>query len=306
MQNSPFLSHVLNVYSPPPFLSSVPSADTSPFPTHPYSPSNLEMNFTPTNTFLPSDDVNQQEPQDEDLAFSFDDILSNDFLDFGDFGVDDPLILPPSQLPPLGGILSGDVRPFPQTTRFNALPQSDIHPTIALQQPAFDAFDGTYTLLSHPSLSHRPDSSSATFDAAEQTSLFGVQNIPIPMPSSVPVPAATPAPAPSTLTLTSSQSWTNPISAAPAFGWPTGAPTPVVRTWDAAAAATDSARPASSSARAEPRQASVPRCSCDRRHPLVRVDDTVEWVRSDVVKVVLYFNWSPDAEDEAHESWTRC
>jgi hypothetical protein len=36
---------------------------------------------------------------------------------------------------------------------------------------------------------------------------------------------------------------------------------------------------------------------------LVRVDDAIEWVRPDVMKMVLYFNWSPNAEAEAHESW---
>jgi hypothetical protein len=38
-------------------------------------------------------------------------------------------------------------------------------------------------------------------------------------------------------------------------------------------------------------------------HPLVRVDDTIEWVRPDVMKMVLYFNWSAHAEAEAHDSW---
>ncbi len=56
------------------------------------------------------------------------------------------------------------------------------------------------------------------------------------------------------------------------------------------------------SASAEPQQ--VSRCTCYKRvRPVVRADDTIEWVRPDVMKMVLYFNWSSNAETEAHESW---
>jgi len=37
--------------------------------------------------------------------------------------------------------------------------------------------------------------------------------------------------------------------------------------------------------------------------PLVRVEDRVEWVRHDLMKMTLLFNWSPQAEAEAHEPW---
>ncbi|KAI9463798.1 hypothetical protein F5148DRAFT_193415 [Russula earlei] len=40
-----------------------------------------------------------------------------------------------------------------------------------------------------------------------------------------------------------------------------------------------------------------------RTHPLVRVEDRIEWVRRDLMKMTLWFNWSPDAEAEAHERW---
>jgi hypothetical protein len=63
---------------------------------------------------------------------------------------------------------------------------------------------------------------------------------------------------------------------------------------------------ATASARAKPRQVPVPRrCAhcCSRCPPLVRVDDTIEWVRPDVMKMVLYFNWSPNADDEAQVPW---
>lgn len=40
-----------------------------------------------------------------------------------------------------------------------------------------------------------------------------------------------------------------------------------------------------------------------REVPVVRVDDRVEWVRRDVLKMTLFFNFSLDAEGEAHEAW---
>ncbi len=40
-----------------------------------------------------------------------------------------------------------------------------------------------------------------------------------------------------------------------------------------------------------------------REVPFVRVDDRVEWVRRDVLKMTLFFNFSLDAEGEAHEAW---
>lgn len=40
-----------------------------------------------------------------------------------------------------------------------------------------------------------------------------------------------------------------------------------------------------------------------REVPLVRIEDYIEWVSRDVMKMTLWFNWSPDAEAEAHEAW---
>ena len=40
-----------------------------------------------------------------------------------------------------------------------------------------------------------------------------------------------------------------------------------------------------------------------REVPFVRVKDRVEWVRRDLMKMTLWFNWSPDAEVEAYELW---
>jgi len=40
-----------------------------------------------------------------------------------------------------------------------------------------------------------------------------------------------------------------------------------------------------------------------REVPFVRVKDRVEWVRRDLMKMTLWFNWSLDAEVEAYEPW---
>jgi hypothetical protein len=262
------------------------------------------MNSIPNNTFPSSDDTDDpplslrfhQELQYEPI--SFDDLQSDDFLfDFGDFGAN-AHTFPPYQVPPPGGLLSRDMRPFPHITSPIAPPL----PQPGILEPTFNASDGAYALLSQPSASHHAGPSSTAFDDGEQqqASFSGIQNIP------VPTPAVAPASAPASST--SSVNWMNPVPpVAPTFGWSTGAPTtPVVRTWDAMAAsmgATTAAATTSASATAEPRQAPLPFWSPGSRYPLVRVDDTIEWVRPDVMKMVVYFNFSLNAEDEAHDSW---
>jgi len=251
------------------------------------------------NTLLPSDDINQpspsfilpqQGPLDE-VPISFDDLFSNDdFAKILDFGVNHRPFSP-HDVPPQRGTFPPDaVRPFPQTTSFNALPQSTL-----------DAFDGTYAPLSHPLASGLAGSNSAALDAGEQTSLFGTQNVSIPMPSG---PALALAPAPgSSSPSASSLNLMNPVSVAPTFGWPTGALSPVARAWDATVPSMARATTATALVCAEPRQVPVPRCSCYRRQPLIRIDDSIEWVRPDVMKMVLHFNFSWNAEAEAHSSW---
>jgi len=255
------------------------------------------MDSVLANAFPPSDDINdpspifilpRQGPQNE-VPIHFDDLFSNDdFINFWDSGVD-PRPLSPPHVPPQGGTLPPDVvRPFPLTTSFNALPHS-----------ALDVFDGTSAPLSHPSASNLAGSSSAVLDAG-QTSFFGTQNISMPLPSE---PALAPAPGSSSSSSSSSLNSMNPVSVDPTFGWPTGALNPVVRAWDATAPSMARANTTTAFVRAEPRQVPVPRCSCYRRQPLVRVDDTIEWVRPDVMKMVLYFNFSWNAEAKAHSSW---
>jgi hypothetical protein len=40
-----------------------------------------------------------------------------------------------------------------------------------------------------------------------------------------------------------------------------------------------------------------------RETPLVRVEDRIKWVSRDLLRMTLWFNWSPDAEAKAHEPW---
>lgn len=168
----------------------------------------------------------------------------------------------------------------------DAPPQPVVHTTPPLQS----AVDGTYSLSAYPP---------ASFPASSSSVLFGGdERVP---PSYIPMSSA-PAPAPP---VCSSLTW--PM--APISGPSTGAPVPVVRPWDDDATARGrtfaSVAAGASTPRTVPRRAvPVDRCRCCMRaHPFVRVYDTIEWVRPDVMKMVVYFNWSLNAEAEAHESW---
>lgn len=168
------------------------------------------------------------------------------------------------------------------TPRFIGFPQSNTHSPIA------PVFDGRSDPITHPWASYPSSSSTAAFDSGRQLSLSGIQNIPM-------MPVMAPA-------LTSSSSLTRTTSVSPT-------PEPLVRPWDASAALMGLAASAaaSTSMRAEPREprrGPVSRCSCCKRfQPLVRVDDAIEWVRPDVMKMTLWFNWSSNADAEAQESW---
>lgn len=109
--------------------------------------------------------------------------------------------------------------------------------------------------------------------------------------------------APGSSSSSSSLNLMNPVSADPTSAWPTGTLSPVVRAWDAMVPSMNRATTATAFVRAEPRQVPVPRCSCYRHQPLVRVDDTIEWARPGGMKMVVHFNFSWDAEAEAHSSW---
>ena len=58
-----------------------------------------------------------------------------------------------------------------------------------------------------------------------------------------------------------------------------------------------------STANAYARRSKRKRPRAAREVPLVRIEDRIEWVSRDVMKMTLWFNWSPNAEAEAHEEW---
>lgn len=204
------------------------------------------------------------------------------FLDEEGFGVD--LY---SQLPAPADLRN--VKPFvhshepQQPAKFRSFPQPSNHPAVAPQSP----FDGTYSLRSHPSASYPVGSSSSYYGGGGQASFAGGQNVAVAVPSTsgtVPMALTVPAAA----AFFSSMHGTVPTS-----GSPVGARTPVVRPWEAAAAIA-----------ADP---SVPRsaptfCRCRLRpHPFVHIGDKIEWVRPDLMRMDVWFNWSLNAEAEAHQ-----
>src|SRR5712671_5590020 len=71
--------------------------------------------------------------------------------------------------------------------------------------------------------------------------------------------------------------------------------------WDLTAADGGSARPSSRPGRVPSVRSARGRRA--RTPPLVRVEDRIEWVRDDLMKMTLLFNWSPQAEAEVHEPW---
>ena len=269
------------------------------------------MTFVPSNNQpssyhafrqSPSLAPQQTELDDHEAPTLHDVLFPNDFLDEG-FAANPLLFLSP-QVPPPADLRN--VKPFvhshaigepqrtgrfnphepQQPTSFGSFPGPVIHPAVISQSP----FDGTYS-LPNPSMWAGP--SYALYGGGDQAALAGGQHMAAAVPSmsgTMPMmmtaPAAAP-PFPSSMHVT-----------APASGSPAGARVPIVRPWDM-----DAATAAGTFARTAPRP--VPTfCRCNRRpHPFVRVDDTIEWVRPDLMKMVVYFNWSLDAEAEAHEPW---
>ena len=204
--------------------------------------------------------------------------LQLDFpFDFGDLGLD-------LDIADLGS---------PQTAAFSAPAQPIIPSTFTPQQTV-----GPSNGYPHPS-AFLP-----VINRRDLGLLFGNPNIPtgpIPMTSGV-APAMAPAPA-----SLSPFIGANPATAI--FGSPSGAPMQIVRPWDAPAGSSmgrATTAPAFSP-NPGPSQAPIFHCACVRQHghPLVRVHDTVEWVRPDVMRMVVYFNFSPNAAIEAHSSWER-
>lgn len=240
------------------------------------------------------------EMDDHEALTLHDDSFSIDFLDVEGFGfADDPFLIRSPQVPPPAGLRN--VKPFvhthvigePQRTGRSSpqepqrpsssvlFPEPIIHPAVAPQSH----FDGTYSLRTHSSAWYPAGTTS--YGGGGQAALAGGHNMAVPVPSmsgTMPVAMMAPAAAPS---------FSSVHITVPTYGSPAGACTPVVRPWDAAAATTDGPF-----ARAVP-PASFCRCHL-RAHPFVSVGDTIEWVRPDLMRMDMWFNWSPNAEAEAH------
>ncbi|KAN0127327.1 hypothetical protein V8E53_014851 [Lactarius tabidus] len=186
----------------------------------------------------------------------------------------------------------------PQRPR--SFPDPFMHPAIAPQSP----IDGTYSLQIHPSAWHPSAAAAGPGSSAiyasgsgsgggEQAALAGA---PVPM-----APAAAAAPFSSSTPL--------PHVIVPTSRSPAGTRVPVVvRPWDAAPTGASSCARAAGPPPPPPwaplAPVPTPFCRCHlRAHPLVRVDDVVEWVRPDLMRMSVWFNWSPTADAEAHESW---
>jgi len=176
------------------------------------------------------------------------------------------------------------VRSRAKTSSISTNPQLNFHPPVH-HQLTFDTFDDPYPLLPQP-LSSPLSTSIPGIDYSggdRAAPLSSVRNVSFPMASgSAPFhPSLTPV--------------------VPISGSPFSASMPIVPIGSAPAAATP---PTTTFARAEPRQVPTSRGLCPECvRPLVRVDNTIEWVRPDVMKMVVYFNFSSNAEAEAHSSW---
>ncbi|KAH9038224.1 hypothetical protein EDB85DRAFT_528371 [Lactarius pseudohatsudake] len=220
----------------------------------------------------------------------------DDFLVGGEFAAD-PFLDGSSQVFPPAGFRN--VRPFvrshfgepqragrssphgaQQPASFGSFPT--IHPAVAPQSP----FDGTYSLQTHPSVWY-PGPSTASYGGGEQAALAGGHNMAVPM-AMMPPAAASPF---------SSGQVTFPMS-----GSPSGSHPPIVRPWHPATATL-----AGASTRTAPQPTPVATfCRCNLRAvPLIRIDDRIEWVRHDLMRMVVWYNWSLNADDEAHDSWER-
>jgi len=196
----------------------------------------------------------------------------------------DALLAPPFQVPlhPINGGPQYHIPPeTPPTATFHTLPQ----PTIPAILP------GILQPLTF-----------GTFDPGDRAPLGNTVNPSIPM-ASLTVPSWS-------VTQVNPEPERGPVSGLQ-LGVPAGMPTMVPGNANATstvtaggpAAATTSTAVAAFAGASEAR-APVSRCSCFHRiNPLIRVDDTIEWVRPGVMKMVVWFNWTPNAEAETQESW---
>ena len=237
----------------------------------------------------------------QDIPFSEPD----DFLDVGRFPADLFPIFPPQASPPTSfqHVPRSQVIGGPQrSSRSPCGPQqpsssrSFSEPSIYIPQ---SPFDGTYSLPGPTHPSAWPGPGSTFYGGGGGGCEQAAPAVAVPSISgTVPITMMDPAAAPF-----SSSSTTHHVTV-PTSGSPAGAHMPVVRPWTAAP--TGACQCPRAAVPPPPPPIPTPFCRCHlRAHPLVRVDDMIEWVRPDLMRMSVWFNWSLDADAEAHESWER-
>ena len=190
---------------------------------------------------------------------------------------------------PRAQVWQGTIPQVSPQASLTANPQPNFRPLVD-NQLTLDTFNGAYHCLPQLSSSLLSASSSAIERSggggewAAPLASIQNQNVPFPMTSGS----------------ASVQPSLTPVALMP--GSPISTSVPIVSMGSVPAAAAPAI--ATTFARAEPRQVPTSRGLCPECvRPLVRVDNTTEWVRPDVMKMVVYFSFSSNAETEAHSSW---
>jgi hypothetical protein len=232
---------------------------------------------------------------------------SNDFLDVAGFPTDLFPIFPPQASPtgpqhvPRSQVI-GDPQRRSRSPRGPQQPGSSrsfsepfIYPPAIPQSP----FDGTYSLSGEAHPSAWPGPGSTIYGGGGGGYEQAAPAVAVPSISGT-VPITMMAPAAAPFSSLSMHHVTVPTSGSPA-----GAHMPVVRPWTAAPTGACQC-PRAAVPPPPPPIPTTPFCRCRlRAHPLVRVDDMIEWVRPDLMRMSVWFNWSLNADAEAHESWER-
>jgi len=277
-------------------------------------PTNNTVTTSPDETIHSSSSSTHHQPaQNTVLPTLLDDSFSDVLMDF-DFeslnpGVD-ALHAPPAQVPdqPVNGGPQSHIPPEnPPAATFRTFPQPTIPPAILPDIPnplTFSTFDGAYLPypFAYPNRAPVPflaSPSAATFHPGYRASLSNATDFSIPMAALAPswsVTGMNPEPERAPV----SGQWMGVPMGMPPVARGNANPASTVTAGGSGAGA--SGTPAV--ARAGGAWAPVSHCSCCHRvNPLVRVDDTIEWVRPGVMKMVVWFNWISNAGAEAQESW---
>lgn len=194
---------------------------------------------------------------------------------------------------------SNNVGPFPMTA--SNVPRSSVQNVDPPSQPfpvngQISSWDSIWPLLIPPMPDHSSHHPSTTQNiqatSACPTCPTHTTSGPVQFGGGRPAPAAQGLTAPLAAAPSSSSSCPNPTVPHTAPPVPEA---PLFRPGVADAGPATANAYARRSKRVHPRRA--------REVPFVRIEDRIEWVSRDVMKMTLWFNWSPDAEAEAHEAW---